>query len=110
MAQKSIATPAAVAEAAEKLMQAGMTPTVAAVRDTIGGGSYTTIARYLRPVLADRGNAERTAADMPPELAEIAHRAAVSIYSAIQKGSQPASRDHRARRRSAHQARGTRTT
>lgn len=85
MAQKSVATPAAVAEAVDKLMQAGLNPTVAQVRDAIGGGSYTTISRYLSPILADRGNSNSIAADMPPDLAEIAHRAAVSIYSAIQK-------------------------
>ena len=85
MAQKAVATPTAVAEAVEKLMQAGLNPTVAQVRDAVGGGSYTTISRYLSQILADRGNSNTTAADMPPDLAEIAHRAAVSIYSAIQK-------------------------
>ncbi len=85
MAQKAVATPTAVAEAVEKLMQAGLNPTVAQVRDAVGGGSYTTIHRYLSQILADRGNSHTTATDMPPDLAEIAHRAAVSIYSAIQK-------------------------
>ena len=85
MVQKAIATPTAVAEAVDKLMQAGLNPTVAQVRDAVGGGSYSTISRYLSQILADRGSANHIATDMPPDLAEIAHRAAVSIYSAIQK-------------------------
>ena len=52
MAQKSIATPTAVAEAVEKLIHAGLNPTVAQVRDVIGGGSYTTISRCLSKILA----------------------------------------------------------
>ena len=85
MAQKSVATPAAISAAVDKLMQAGLNPTVAQVRDAVGGGSYTTISRHLSQILADRGSSSTTATDMPPDLAEIAHRAAVSIYSAIQK-------------------------
>jgi DNA repair exonuclease SbcCD ATPase subunit len=73
-----------VAQAVDALLKAGFHPTVAQVKDRLGGGSYTTISRYLRPLMADRGGSGQNAADIPADLAEIGRRAVLSIYVAIQ--------------------------
>lgn len=85
MSRKAIATKETVAEAVEKLIQAGLNPTVAQVRDRLGGGSYTTISRLLAQLPAERERPESAVAEMPADLAEIAHRAVLAIYGAIQK-------------------------
>lgn len=84
MSRKAIATKETVAAAVDKLLQAGLTPSVAQVRDALGGGSYTTISQFLSQ-LRGRGSLEPQVTEMPVDLAEIANRAILSIYGAIQK-------------------------
>lgn len=85
MTRRAIATKETVAAAVEKLLQAGLHPTVAHVRDAIGGGSHTTISEVLSQVLADRRAPEPRVTEMPEDLAKIAQQAALAIYTAIQK-------------------------
>lgn len=47
------------------------------------GGSYTTISRHLRPLMA-RSTSTQHAAEIPADLAETGRRAVLSIYTAIQ--------------------------
>lgn len=85
MSRRAIATKETVAEAVQKLLLAGLHPTVAQVRGAIGGGSYTTISEVLSQVLADRRAPEPHVTEMPEDLAKIAQQAALAIYTAIQK-------------------------
>lgn len=44
---KAVVTQERVFEAAEALVEQGVTPTILNVQDGVGGGSYTTVKRYL---------------------------------------------------------------
>lgn len=68
----------AVAEAAERLLERGRTPTLRAVREALGGGSFGTIAPLLRRWDEGRRARDAAATTMPPAVAQ-AHAAASAM-------------------------------
>lgn len=85
MPKKIIATPEAVATAVEQLVAESLEPTLERVRAKLGGGSYTTINRVLTEVMQGRGGSDAKAADIPPDLIEIGHKAVSAVYRAVQQ-------------------------
>lgn len=85
MPKKIIATPEAVATAVEQLVAESLEPTLERVRAKLGGGSYTTINRVLTEVIQGRGGGDAKAADIPPDLIEIGHKAVSAVYRAVQQ-------------------------
>ena len=66
---RAIVTQAAVFEAADALAAAGEEPTIITVQERIGGGSYTTVKRYLEEWKAQRQTARQPAVEIPDEIA-----------------------------------------
>ena len=64
------ATPEAVAAAAEALLAAGKRVTTISVQGHLGGGSYTTVQKYLEAWQAAQREQRAAAVDVPPAVAE----------------------------------------
>jgi uncharacterized coiled-coil protein SlyX len=65
---------------ADELHAAGVEPTILTVQERIGGGSYTTVKRYLDQWKAQQ--AQRPTVEVPPEIAAKASVALQAIWSA----------------------------
>lgn len=73
-----------VAEAAESLVARGLKPTMAAVRDELGGGSLRDISPALRKW---RDKAEQSSSEttpIPPELMAVLQRSSQALWSAAE--------------------------
>lgn len=57
-----------VFEVADELDATGVNPTLAAVRKTLGSGSYTTISPFLAEWRAQRASSTVTASEPPPQI------------------------------------------
>jgi len=66
---RAIVTQAAVLEAADALAAAGEEPTIITVQERIGGGSYTTVKRYLEEWKAQRQTNRQPAIEIPDTVA-----------------------------------------
>lgn len=66
---RAIVTQEAVFVVADQLVAAGQDATIIAVQAQIGGGSYTTIKRFLDQWRAEREAARQPTVDLPAELA-----------------------------------------
>src|SRR6266496_5832052 len=66
---RAIVTQAAVLEAADTLAAAGDEPTIITVQERIGGGSYTTVKRYLEEWKAQRQTNRQPAIEIPDAIA-----------------------------------------
>ncbi len=62
---RAIVTQAAVIEAANALAAAGEEPTIITVRERIGGGSYTTVKRYLEEWKVQRQITQQPTIEIP---------------------------------------------
>jgi len=65
MMARAIVTQAAVFEAADALSAAGDEPTIITVQERIGGGSYTTVKRYLEEWKTQQQNTRQPAVEIP---------------------------------------------
>jgi chromosome segregation ATPase len=65
---RQIVTQQAVNEAAEALMVEGSEPSILSVQSRIGGGSYSTVKRFLDVWKQARAQAATAAPDTPPEV------------------------------------------
>lgn len=65
---RQIVTQSAVAEAAEALIAEGAEPSIVAVQSRIGGGSYSTVKRFLDVWKQQRAEAATAAPDTPAEV------------------------------------------
>src|SRR6185436_1798349 len=65
---KALVTLEAVSKAADALLRSGQEPSIIAVQERIGGGSYSTVKRYLDEWKAQRQAVKQQAADVPEEL------------------------------------------
>lgn len=65
---RQIVTQHAVNEAAEALILEGSEPSILAVQSRIGGGSYSTVKRFLDVWKQERAEAATAAPDTPPEV------------------------------------------
>src|SRR4051812_45508923 len=66
---KALVTEEAVFAAADALLADDQQPSIIAVQERIGGGSYSTVKRYLDAWKAQRQAVEQQAADLPQEIA-----------------------------------------
>lgn len=66
---RQIVTSERVAEIANALVLEGQEPSIVAVQAQIGGGSYSTVKRYLDVWRQERAEAAASAPDMPSEIA-----------------------------------------
>ncbi len=85
-----IATKEAVFDACDALLSEGAKPTILTVQEKIGGGSYSTVKRYLDAWTEDRAKNKNTAIELPPAAVEAAVEMAKAIWvqaerDAIQK-------------------------
>jgi len=72
-----------IIEAAEKLQVAGVNPTMQAIRDTLGGGSFATISPVLREWRNTSGQRATVAIEMPGEAKAALDRAGVDLWKII---------------------------
>lgn len=77
---KEIATKEFVFAAADQLLNDGVAVTIKSVQSRVGGGSFTTVKRYLDEWITLRGEAEVQAADLPDHLSTIVNRVALDIW------------------------------
>jgi chromosome segregation ATPase len=72
-----------IIDAAEKLQAAGINPTMQAIRDTLGGGSFATISPVLREWRNASGQRATVAIEMPGEAKAALERAGVDLWKII---------------------------
>jgi chromosome segregation ATPase len=72
-----------IIEAAEKLQVAGVNPTMQAIRDALGGGSFATISPALREWRNASGQRATVAIEMPGEAKAALERAGVDLWKII---------------------------
>jgi chromosome segregation ATPase len=72
-----------ILEAAEKLQAAGINPTMQAIRDALGGGSFATISPVLREWRNASGQRATVAIEMPGEAKAALERAGVDLWKII---------------------------
>jgi chromosome segregation ATPase len=72
-----------IIEAAEKLQAAGINPTMQAIRDDLGGGSFATISPVLREWRNTSGQRATVAIEMPGEAKAALERAGVDLWKII---------------------------
>jgi chromosome segregation ATPase len=72
-----------IIEAAEKLQVAGVNPTMQAIRDALGGGSFATISPVLREWRNASGQRATVAIEMPGEAKAALERAGVDLWKII---------------------------
>ena len=78
-------TQAQVHEAAQALLEAGTTPTVSAVRERIGSGSYTTINAHLAEWRAQNTQAPAQVPEMPERVRTALNQVWAQAASAAQE-------------------------
>jgi len=66
---RALVTQATVFDAADALAAGGAEPTIITVQERIGGGSYTTVKRYLEEWKAQQQTAKQPVVDLPDEIA-----------------------------------------
>lgn len=76
---KALVTADNVAQTADELVAQGQEPTILTVQEAIGGGSYSTVKRYLDAWKAARTTAEAVG-DLPPEVAQVAQAAMQRVW------------------------------
>jgi chromosome segregation ATPase len=79
---KAIVTMEGVYEVADQLVAAGTEPTILNVQDRIGGGSYTTVKRFLEQWRTERATARQEAVEIPAEIAGKGNDLLQSMWSA----------------------------
>jgi chromosome segregation ATPase len=72
-----------IIEAAEKLQAAGVNPTMQAIRDALGGGSFATISPVLREWRNASGQRATVAIEMPGEAKAALERAGTDLWKII---------------------------
>lgn len=72
-----------IIDAAEKLQAAGINPTMQAIRDTLGGGSFATISPVLREWRHASGQRAIVSIEMPGEAKAALERAGVDLWKII---------------------------
>jgi len=72
-----------IIEAAEKLQVAGVNPTMQAIRDALGGGSFATISPVLREWRNASGQRATVAIEMPGEAKAALERAGADLWKII---------------------------
>jgi chromosome segregation ATPase len=72
-----------IIEAAEKLQAAGINPTMQAIRDALGGGSFATISPALREWRNASGQRATVAIEMPSEAKAALERAGVDLWRIV---------------------------
>jgi chromosome segregation ATPase len=72
-----------IIEAAEKLQAAGINPTMQAIRDALGSGSFATISPVLREWRNASGQRAAVAIEMPGEAKVALERAGVDLWKII---------------------------
>lgn len=77
---KEIATKEMVFAVADQLQSEGIDVTIKSVQSRVGGGSFTTVKRYLDDWTKAVKNREVQAADLPEQLSAIVNRAAVEFW------------------------------
>ena len=65
---RQIVTQQAVTEIADALAAEGLDPSILAVQSRIGGGSYSTVKRYLDAWKQERAQVHAAATDTPPAI------------------------------------------
>lgn len=82
MAREAVATAAEVWRIAEEIAQAGAVPTVQAVRDRLGGGSFSTLSPLLKQWKEEREAAKAPPpVEIPAEVAEVMREATGRIWA-----------------------------
>lgn len=85
MAREAVATAAEVWRVAEEIAQAGGVPTVQAVRDRLGGGSFSTLSPLLKQWKEEREAAKAPpAVEIPAEVAEVMREATARIWASAE--------------------------
>jgi DNA repair exonuclease SbcCD ATPase subunit len=72
-----------IIEAAETLQAAGTNPTMTAIRDVLGGGSFATISPVLRHWRESKGQRATVAIEMPGEAKAALERAGVDLWRIV---------------------------
>ena len=75
-----IATQKAVTEIANALVAEGLEPSIIAVQSRIGGGSYSTVKRYLDAWKQERAQMHAAARDTPPAIQAKGQEFAHSVW------------------------------
>ena len=95
-----IATQKAVTEIANALVAEGLEPSIIAVQSRIGGGSYSTVKRYLDAWKQERAQMHAAATDTPPAIQakgqEFAHSVWVLACAQAQREAQAVKDEARA--------------
>ena len=95
-----IATQKAVTEIANALVAEGLEPSIIAVQSRIGGGSYSTVKRYLDAWKQERTQLHAAATDTPPAIQakgqEFAHSVWVLAWAQAQREAQAVKDEARA--------------
>ena len=76
-----IATQKAVTEIANALLAEGLEPSIIAVQSRIGGGSYSTVKRYLDAWKQERAQMHAAATDTPPAIQAKGQEFAHSVWA-----------------------------
>lgn len=80
-----IATKEAVFDACNALAAEGAKPSILTVQEKIGGGSYSTVKRYLDAWTEERTKNKNTAIDLPPAAVEAAIEMAKAIWAQAER-------------------------
>lgn len=80
-----IATKEAVFDACDTLVAEGAKPSILTVQEKIGGGSYSTVKRYLDAWTQERAKSKNNTIDLPPAAVEAAVEMAKSIWAQAER-------------------------
>ncbi|WP_374483761.1 DNA-binding protein [Zoogloea sp.] len=77
---RKLVTQELVTTIADAIVAEGRTPSIIEVRERVGGGSFTTVKRYLDAWHQGQAEANMAALDMPSEFEEKAHQFTLNIW------------------------------
>ena len=85
---RQIVTQQAVTEVADALVAEGLDPSIMAVQSRIGGGSYSTVKRYLDVWKQERAAVDAVATDTPPAIQAKGQEFAQAVWALASREAQ----------------------
>ena len=85
---RQIVTQQAVSEVADALLAEGLDPSIVSVQSRIGGGSYSTVKRYLDAWKQARAEVHAAATDVPPAILSKGQEFAQVVWALASKAAQ----------------------
>ena len=85
---RQIVTQQAVTEVADALVAEGLDPSIMAVQSRIGGGSYSTVKRYLDVWKQERAAMDAGATDTPPAIQAKGQEFAQAVWALASREAQ----------------------